>query len=148
MTVYLVTRLICSKYKSRIVYCREFQVALSKLIVLDNYKVSKKFKQSVLRYSQHITGSVWKFVKYMYLLRESIDARQINFIKSVNLSWVHMHNLHPGANLHPGCKFAPRVFFWPCERCFKNLHICYYFRNGANLFAPGCKFASGCNLCI
>ena len=25
------------------------------------------------------------------------------------LSWVHMHNLHPGANLHPGCKFAPRV---------------------------------------
>ena len=38
-----------------------------------------------------------------------------------------MHNLHPGANLHPGCKFSPRVYFWPCERCFKNLHP------GANL---------------
>ena len=25
-------------------------------------------------------------------------------------------------------QFAPRVYFWPCERCFKNLH-------------PGCKFA-------
>ena len=31
-----------------------------------------------------------------------------------------MHNLHPG-------KFEPRVYFWPCERCFKNLHP------GANL---------------
>ena len=27
-----------------------------------------------------------------------------------------------GANLHPGCKFAPGVYFWPCERCFKDLH--------------------------
>ena len=39
-----------------------------------------------------------------------------------------MHNLHPGPNLLPGCKFAPRVYFWPCERYFKK-------------FAPGCKFA-------
>ena len=38
-----------------------------------------------------------------------------------------MHNLHPGANLHPGCKFAPRVYFLPCERCFKNLHPCKKF---------------------
>ena len=35
-------------------------------------------------------------------------------------------------NLHPGFKFAPRVHFWPCERCFKNLHP------GAN---AGCKCA-------
>ena len=27
----------------------------------------------------------------------------------------------------PGCKFAPGVYFWPCEQCFKNL--------------PGFKFA-------
>ena len=39
-----------------------------------------------------------------------------------HLSLVHVRNLHPGANLQPGCKFAPRVYFWPCERCFKNLH--------------------------
>ena len=32
-------------------------------------------------------------------------------------------------NLHPGCKFAPRVHFWLCERCFKNLH-------------PGANFAN------
>ena len=39
-------------------------------------------------------------------------------------------------NLHPGCKFAPGVYFWPCERCFKNLHP------GANLLLPSrwCKF--------
>ena len=48
----------------------------------------------------------------------------------LNLSLVHVRNLHQGANLHPGCKFAPGVYFWPCERCFKNLHP------GAN-----CKFA-------
>ena len=34
------------------------------------------------------------------------------------------------AQFAPGCKFAPRVYFWPCERCFKNLHP------GANLY-PG-----------
>ena len=37
-----------------------------------------------------------------------------------------------------GCKFAPGVYFWPCERCFKNLHP------GANLHlllpSRGCKF--------
>ena len=48
--------------------------------------------------------------------------------RKADISWVHMQNLHPGANLHPGCKFVPRVYFWPCERCFKNLH-------------PECKFA-------
>ena len=32
------------------------------------------------------------------------------------ISLVHVRNLHPG------CKFAPGVYFWPCERCFKNLH--------------------------
>ena len=28
-----------------------------------------------------------------------------------NLSLVHIHNIHPGANIHPGCKFAPGVYF-------------------------------------
>ena len=55
------------------------------------------------------------------------------------ISLVHVRNLHPG------CKFAPGVYFWPCERCFKNLHpgatrmqICPCLRGGANLFSPGC----------
>ena len=43
------------------------------------------------------------------------------------------------ANLHPSCKFATGVYFWPCERCFMNLHP------GANLLLPSrwanlCKF--------
>ena len=29
-----------------------------------------------------------------------------NLAGKVNLSWVHMHNLHPGANLHSGCIFG------------------------------------------
>ena len=36
-----------------------------KLIVLDNYKTSKKSKKSVLRYIENITGSVGNFVKCM-----------------------------------------------------------------------------------
>ena len=39
------------------------------------------------------------------------------------------------AQFAPGCKFAPRVYFLPCERCFKNLHPC------ENLHCIGCKFA-------
>ena len=37
--------------------------AFCKLIDLDNYKISKKFKKSVLRYIENITGSVGNFVK-------------------------------------------------------------------------------------
>ena len=37
--------------------------AFCKLIVLDNYKISKKSKKSVLRYIENITGSVGNFVK-------------------------------------------------------------------------------------
>ena len=37
--------------------------AFFKLIVLDNYKISKKSKKSVLRYIDNITGSVGNFVK-------------------------------------------------------------------------------------
>ena len=37
--------------------------AFSKLIVLDNYKISKKSKKPVLRYIENITGSVGNFVK-------------------------------------------------------------------------------------
>ena len=39
-----------------------------KLIVLDNNKISKKSKKSVLRYIENITGSVGNFVKCMYLV--------------------------------------------------------------------------------
>ena len=37
--------------------------AFCKLIVLDNYKISKKSKKSVLRYIENITGSFGNFVK-------------------------------------------------------------------------------------
>ena len=37
--------------------------AFCKLIVLDNHKISKKSKTSVLRYIENITGSVGNFVK-------------------------------------------------------------------------------------
>ena len=37
--------------------------SFSELIVLDNYKISKKSKKSVLRYIENITGSVGNFVK-------------------------------------------------------------------------------------
>ena len=37
--------------------------AFCKLVVLDNYKFSKKSKTSVLRYIENITGSVGNFVK-------------------------------------------------------------------------------------
>ena len=40
-------------------------IAFYKLIVLDNYKISKKSKESVLRYIENITGSVGNFVKCM-----------------------------------------------------------------------------------
>ena len=40
--------------------------AFCKLIVLDNYKISKKSKKSVFRYIENITGSVGKFVKCMF----------------------------------------------------------------------------------
>ena len=41
--------------------------AFCKLIVLGNYKISKKSKWSVLRYIENITGSVGNFVKCMCL---------------------------------------------------------------------------------
>ena len=37
--------------------------AFCKLIVLDNHKISKKSRKSVLRYIENITGSVGNFVK-------------------------------------------------------------------------------------
>ena len=37
----------------------------------------------------------------------------------------------PGCKIAPGVQICTRVYSWPCERCFKNLHP----------FAPGCKFA-------
>ena len=39
--------------------------AFCELIVLDNYKISKKSKKQVLRYIENITGSVGNFVKCM-----------------------------------------------------------------------------------
>ena len=41
--------------------------AFCKLIVLDNYKISKKYKKPVLRYIENITGSVGNFVKCIYI---------------------------------------------------------------------------------
>ena len=42
--------------------------AFCKLIVLDNYKISKKSKKLVLRYIETITGSVGNFVKCIFTL--------------------------------------------------------------------------------
>ena len=39
--------------------------AVCKLIVLGNYKISKKSKKLILRYIENITGSVGNFVKCM-----------------------------------------------------------------------------------
>ena len=50
--------------------------AFCKLIVLDNYKILRKSKKSVLRYIENITGSVGNFVKCMSAgvkLRDSIE---------------------------------------------------------------------------
>ena len=40
--------------------------AFCKLIVLDNYKISKKSKMLVLRYIENITGSFVNFVKCIH----------------------------------------------------------------------------------
>ena len=45
--------------------------AFCKLIVLNNYKNSKKSKESVLRYIENITGSVGNFVKCIcFMIRQ------------------------------------------------------------------------------
>ena len=43
--------------------------AFCKLVVLDNCKISKKSKKSVLRYIENITDSVGNFVKCIRLAR-------------------------------------------------------------------------------
>ena len=48
--------------------------AFCKLIVLDNHKISKKSKKSVLRYIENITGSVGNFVKFMTEKMKTIAA--------------------------------------------------------------------------
>ena len=45
-------------------------------------------------------------------------------------------------NLNPGCKFAPRVHFWPCERCFKNLHPDANLHPGANVLIFFCAICA------
>ena len=52
--------------------------------------------------------------------------------------WIFFTGVAPSkprscAQFAPECKFAPGVYFLPCERCFKNLHPVR--------IAPGCKFA-------
>ena len=45
--------------------------AFCKLIVLDNHKISKKFKTSILKYIENITGSVGNFVKCRRITTEN-----------------------------------------------------------------------------
>ena len=52
--------------------------AFCKLIVLDNYKISKKSKKSVLRYIENITGSVGNFVKCTYIKAISQELKPQN----------------------------------------------------------------------
>ena len=42
--------------------------AFCKLIVLNNYKISKKYKKSVLRYIENRTGRVRNFVKCNHII--------------------------------------------------------------------------------
>ena len=54
-------------------------------------------------------------------------------------------------NLHPVQICTSGVFFGHVNgvlRICTRVQICSYFRGGANLFAPGGKFAPGCKLCI
>ena len=48
--------------------------AFCKMIVLDSYKISKKFKKSLFRYIENITGSVGNFVKCINL-RKSLEIQ-------------------------------------------------------------------------
>ena len=50
--------------------------AFCKLIFLDNYKISKKSKKSVLRYIENITGSVGNFVKCIANAKKSCYIKQ------------------------------------------------------------------------
>ena len=46
--------------------------AFCKLIILDNHKISKESKTSVLRYIEDVTGSVGNFVK---CILKAVDRR-------------------------------------------------------------------------
>ena len=62
----------------------------------------------------------------------SYEGTQKQISLYIALSWFHMHKLHPGCifgHLNGVLRICTRV------------QICSYFRGGANLFAPGCKFA-------
>ena len=70
--------------------------AFCRLIVLDNYKISKKSKTSVLRCIENITGSVGNFVKCIVYV--SVAAKEhslcynytsINLIGKTNTSNKH-----------------------------------------------------------
>ena len=69
-------------------YSTENYNAFCKLIVIDNYKLSKKSKKSVLRYIENISGSVGNFVKciistlfyqhYKNLIYSNMDDRSMD----------------------------------------------------------------------
>ena len=59
--------------------------AFCKLIVLDNYKISKKSKKSVLRYIENITGSVGNFVKCR------LTSSYYNKVIKIILSSIHLN---------------------------------------------------------
>ena len=59
--------------------------AFCKLTVLDNYKISKKSKKSVLRYIENSTGSVGNFVKCIV---RSIVSQQKNHYVDRTTNWV------------------------------------------------------------
>ena len=57
-------------------------------MVLDNYKISKKAKMSVLRYIEKISGSVGNFVKCIGIL--SMGYSDIKFCSSYKNNRIHM----------------------------------------------------------
>ena len=96
-----------------------------------------KLTWAVLSPGRYTNSSASVHLSYVQFLKISNPARPVKARFCVEPSWVCLggeQDIVRGIlsrvhvrNLHPGCKFTPGVYFWPCERGFKNLHP------GANL---------------
>ena len=104
---------------------------------------SSGFSYFINRYKPQWSNLVEPVLKSQMLLQqESLESTCSHLapsappIDTFTRMSVSSFKSRPCAQFAPGCKFAPGVYFWPCERCFKNLHP------GANLLLPSrwCKF--------
>ena len=90
--------------------------AFCKFIVLDNHKISKKSKTSVLRYIDNITGSVGNFVKCTFIKSGCIVRVSVFFI---NRSVVLITTMS-------GCDRERNVHFLLC--CFDLVSRCTLYQ--------------------